>query len=286
MLDVAQPAGSAMTLEHELRPALLRWELPAVCLLAWAAFVSIPLGQGAMGLSWDALNHHIYLGWIVEMPRFEQDFLAAAFQSYQFPYLYWPVYKMAMSGWSGVWAGVALATLHLVVVPPLWMMARTCMQGGAVFDVAMRCLAVSLALTTGVVLPQFTSTSNDLMAAAPLVWALAFALEPLSVRRPGRLTQKWAVVLSGFCAGAAVACKLSNGPLALIVMPVLWMLATSEGAKIRLLYTLLGGLATVAGFVLIYGYWGAQLWTHFGNPIYPFYDPLFAPLRALTGWAP
>jgi hypothetical protein len=27
------------------------------------------------------------------------------------------------------------------------------------------------------------------------------------------------------------------------------------------------------------------LWRHFGNPMYPFYDPLFAPLRAWLGWS-
>lgn len=272
-------------LEHKLPLSLLRWELPAVCLLAWIVFVSIPLGQGAIGLSWDALNHHIYLGWIAETPRFEQDFLAAAYQSYQFPYLYWPIYKMGVSGWSGTWAGVALATLHLIVMPPIWMLARTCIQGGAVFDVAMRWLAVCMALTTGVVFPQFVSTSNDLMAAAPLVWALALALEPLCASPAGWLTQKRAIVLSGFFAGVAVACKLSNGPLALVVMPVLWSLAVNGNAKTRLLTVLLGGLATLVGFALVYGYWGAQLWTHFGNPIYPFYDSLFAPLRELMGWA-
>lgn len=273
-------------LEVELRPALLRWELAVICVLAWVAFISIPVGQGGIGLSWDALNHHIYLGWIVETPRFDRDFLAASSQSHQFPYLYWPVYKMAMSGWSGVWVGTALATLHLIAVPPVWMLARMCMQGSTVFDVAMRLLAVSMAFMSSVVFSQFTSTSNDLMAAAPLVWALALALEPLNASRPGWLTQRRAVVLSGFCAGAAVACKLSNGPLALIIMPALWLLANSGGLMTRLLNTLLGGLATLAGYVLVYGYWGAQLWSHFGNPIYPFYDPWFAPLRALTGWTP
>lgn len=273
-------------LEREWSPSLLRWELPLVCLVAWVAFVSIPFGQNGIGLSWDALNHHIYLGWIAETPRFEQDFLAAAFQSYQFPYLYWPVYKMAVNGWSGAWAGAMLATLHMVIVPPIWMLARTCMQGSTLFDVAMRWLAVCMALASGVVLPQFNSTSNDLMAAAPLVWALALAFDPLAAPRSGRLTQKWAVILSGLCAGAAVACKLSNGPLVVIVMPVVWLLATNGKAKTRLFHALLGGLATVAGFVMVYGYWGMQLWAHFGNPIYPFYDGWFAQLRALTRWVP
>ena len=273
-------------LEHKLPAALLRWELPAICLLVWIAFISIPIGQGGIGLSWDALNHHIYLGWIVDSPRFDRDFLAAAYQSYQFPYLYWPVYKMAISGWSGVWTGIALATLHLIAVPPVWLLARTCMGGATLFDFFMRLLAVSMAFTSAVVLPQFTSTSNDLMAAAPLVWAFALALEPLNSRGPSWLTQQRAVVLSGLFAGAAVAFKLSNGPLALVIMPTMWLLATKGSPSLRIRHTMAAGLATLAGFVLVYGYWGSQLWIHFGNPIYPFYDGWFARLRTLTGWAP
>lgn len=273
-------------LEREIPPALLRWELPLVFLCAWAALVWIPLSEGGLGLSWDALHHHIYLGWVSERHRFDVDFLAASTQSYTFPYLYWPVYKMAISGWSGMWAGVILATLHTAVVPPVWMVARTCMPGGTVFDAAMRMLAVPLALSTAVVLSQFGSTSNDLLAAAPLVWALALAMEPLNERRPQWLTAPRAAVLSGLFAGAAVACKLSNGPLVLVVMPLVWLLASKGGAYARTAHVAMAGAATIVGFVLVYGYWGIQLWTYFGNPIYPFYDPYFAMLRTLTGWTP
>lgn len=273
-------------LEYSLSPRLLRWELAAVCFLVWILFISLPISQGGIGLSWDALNHHIYLGWIAETLRFDRDFLAASSQSNQFPYLYWPVYKMAISGWSGLEAGIALATMHLIVVPPVWMLARTCLQNSTVFDVIMRFLAVLMAIMSSVVLSQLASTSNDLMAAAPLVWAVALALAPLDASRSIRLTPRWAATLSGLCAGAAVACKLSNGPLVVIIMPALWLLTSQAGFKMRLFHTVQGGLSTLVGYLLVYGYWGAQMWSQFGNPIYPFYDSLFAPLRRLTGWMP
>jgi hypothetical protein len=48
----------------------------------------------------------------------------------------------------------------------------------------------------------------------------------------------------------------------------------------------LGSAATLVGLALMYGNWGWQLWVHYGNPIYPFYEGLFAPLREWTGWKP
>lgn len=263
---------------------LLRWELPAVLLLAWMAFISIPISLGEIGLSWDALNHHIYLGWTAEGPRFDRDFVAAGYQSYQFPYLYWPVYKLATTGWSGVSAGIVLATLHMVAVPPVWMLARVCMPGATVFDAAMRLMAVVLAFSSAVVLSLFDSSSNDLMAAAPLVWALALGMEPLRKDRVAWLTPTRAVVLSGLFAGVSVAFKLSNGPLA-VLLPFVWIFS-GESLLGNVRRVVIGSVATMAGFALTYGYWGSLLWSHFGNPIYPFYDHLFAPFRSLTGWQP
>ena len=60
--------------EGGMSSRLLRWELPFVGVFAWIAFISIPLFLGEIGISWDALNHHIYLGWTAGRPRFDLDF--------------------------------------------------------------------------------------------------------------------------------------------------------------------------------------------------------------------
>lgn len=259
-------------------------ELSVLVLVAWVVFASIPLALGGIGLSWDALNHHVYLGWIADQPRFDRDFLAASYQSFQYPYLYWPFYKLFQSGVSGQWAGVVLVSLNLAAVPPLWLLARVCVPEKSWYGGAMRWLAVALAFLTGVVLSLFDSTSNDLLAAIPLVWAVALAFEPFAAQRPQWLTARRLVLLSGFCAGAAVAFKLSNGPLATL-MPLLW---GTHGSSFRQRATniALGSIATIAGFILLYGYWGWQLWIHYGNPLYPFCENWFAPLRAWLGGLP
>jgi len=259
-------------------------ELTALLLVAWAAFVSIPLALGGIGLSWDALNHHVYLGWIADHPRWDRDFLAASYQAFQYPYLYWPFFKLFQSGISGQWAGVVLVSLNVLAIPPLWLLARVCVPERSWYGAAMRWLAVALAFMSGAVLSLFDSTSNDLMAAIPLVWAVALAVEPLSAQRPARLPLRRLVLLSGFCAGAAVAFKLSNGPLA-VLMPLLWGIPGASFRQ-RIANIVLGSIATLVGFLLLYGYWGWQLWSHFGNPLYPFCDPWFAPLRAWAGWQP
>jgi hypothetical protein len=76
---------------------------------------------------------------------------------------------------------------------------------------------------------------------------------------------------------------LSNGPLVLL-MPLAWLMASGPLPR-RILRAFIAGVATLAGFVAAYGYWGWQLWLHTGNPFYPFYDAWFEKLRVITGWA-
>jgi len=263
------------------RAASFSAEILGVMLATWAALISVPLALGQIGISWDALNHHIYLGWVADRPRFERDFLAASYQSYQFPYLYWPVYKLSASGVSGAWAGVVLATLEWLAVPALWLIARACIPGRSWFDTWMRGISVVLGLSSGLVLSLLDTTANDLLAAVPLVWAVAFAMAPLDVEN-SHLSTRRAVLLSGLFAGVAIACKLSNGPLA-VLLPVFWICCGASFNQ-KLANALLGCVAVVAGFVLAYGYWGWQLWQHFGNPVYPFYDEIFERVRNWAGW--
>lgn len=262
-------------------PPRTRTELAALVVAAWLALVSVPLALGGIGLSWDALNHQVYLGWVADAPRFDRDYLAASYQAYQFPYLYWPLYKLVQHGLPGQWAGVILASLNVLVVPPLWMIARAAVPDRDWYGVAMRWLAVALAFLSAVVLTHLDSTSNDLLAAIPLVWAVALALQPAAEDAHGRRAPSRLVLLSGLAAGISVAFKLSNGPLA-VVLPLLWALRRT-GLRARLLDVAGGSLATLVGFGVCYGYWGWQLWSHFGNPVYPFHGGVVDLLRAALG---
>jgi hypothetical protein len=249
-----------------------------VFLVGTLAFVAIPLSLRSVGLSWDTVNHHIYLGWIAEHPRFDRDYLAASYQSYQYPYLYWPIYKLALSGASGTVAGLAIALMHATAIPAAWLIARSCIPGEDVFGIAMRGLAVLLAFMSGAILSMFDMTSNDLVAATPLLWAYALALRPVTHRGA---SLSWTAG-SGLLAGLSVAFKLSNGFMAL-AMPLLWLWPAGK-LQVRAVRCLLGGLCVLAGFAAAYGYWGWQLWIHYGNPIYPLYDGIFEPLRQWVGW--
>src|SRR5438093_7895821 len=87
----------------------VRRDVGLALLTALLLFVSVPLAYGSLGLSWDALNHHFYLGWTALHPRFDLDVDPAHSQVYQYPYLYLPLYLLAAPGATGVPACMALA---------------------------------------------------------------------------------------------------------------------------------------------------------------------------------
>lgn len=248
-------------------------EVALLTLVAAAAAATLPLQAGYFGWSWDALNHHVYLGLMAEAPRLDHDVIAASYQSYQYPYLYWPAYRMSLLDAPGAWVGAAwAATQALLLVPPLWAVAWRLLpaDGAPWHGVALRTAACVMGLASTVVLSSVDSTANDLLAAVPLLWALAL--------------MAWRSQSNGLAFAAAAlwgvssAFKLSNA----VFLPLLLVWWWVPGQSLLQAFPLRRALALAAGAVLGFGVayapWGWQLWQATGNPFYPYGAMLFAPL--------
>lgn len=247
-----------------------RFEPLVVFFLGWLLIVAIPVSFGGIGLGWDALNHHVYLGWTAEKERFAFDWRAAGSQVYQLPYLYWPLYKLAIGNYSGVVAGITLGTLNALTLIPLWIISKSCIPGSSWIDIVARCASISSAYASGVVLSQFDTTLNDVLAAFPFLLCIALSLHCPKVEKLKYLNDLGVFFIPGFFAGAAVAFKLSNGPIAL-ALPIFWMFLKEGGGFLsRLAAAILGGIGILLGFFFVYGPWGLILWRYFGSPLYPF----------------
>jgi len=247
-------------------------ELAVLTLAAALAAASLPLHAGYWGWSWDALNHHIYLGLIAESPRFDRDVIAASFQSYQYPYLYWPVYRLSLLDGSGAVVGAWWAALQAaLVLPPVWLISLRALPAReqALIGMAERVTACGLAFMSTIVLAGLETTSNDLLAAVPLLWAFAeAAVEPSTDRRAFAAAALW---------GVSAAFKLSNALF--LPLLVLWWLMPGSGRPLLRRGTSIAAGAAL-GFGVAYAPWGWQLWQHMGNPFYPYFNSLFG---AATG---
>lgn len=224
--------------------------------------------RGYFSWSWDAINHHVYLGYIAESPRWHLDLTAAASQSYQYPYLYWPAYRISLLDGHGatyatLWAGVQAALL----AAPLWLLSYRLLPSGASSSVAVqrveRFAAVLVGMSSAPVLAAIGTTANDALAAVPVVWAAA-----LGVGRPNQLRLP---MLGAALLGVGVAFKLSN----VIYLPMLLAFAWTSSFAATVRRCVLTGASMIAGFTLAYLPWGWQLWLHMGNPVYPYLQGVF-----------
>lgn len=236
---------------------VLNVECFVVTLLVGGGFILAPAMAG-FGLSWDGLNHQIYLGWQAESSRVGQDLLAASLQSYQFPLTYWPAYRLAMSGVDGVTAGMLLAAPGFLLVPPVWMISARYFPGNGVEASLQRFCCCAMAIMSAVVLKSFETTGNDILSSIPLLWAYALAMRHSPSTR--------FITGSGALAGLATAFKFSQGVL---VIPLIWIWLNGR-ASFRVRNMLAGGGAAAVVFCATYAAWGLSLCVEMGNPIFPF----------------
>ena len=242
-------------------------EFLTTVLIFCATAAALALHSGSFGLSWYALNHHIYLGFIADSPRWHLDVAAASSQTYQYPYLYWPFYRLTLMGLSGAKAAALWAVFQtLCVVPAVWL-ASLRLLGGERDDWESRLhrfIACLLAFVSILVMAAVGGSANDLLAATPLLWAIVLALSPAATFQR--------VALCSFLVGLAVAFKVSN----LVCLPLfLFALLDLPIRRIWIIRVAVAAVASVAGFTVAYAPWGWQLWKQFGNPIYPYFDTFF-----------
>jgi hypothetical protein len=242
-------------------------ELAALAALAALLAAALQWAGGKHGWSWDALNHHVYLGLVAEQPRWQLDVIPASYQSYQYPYLYWPVYKLADLGLGAPLAATIWAALQaLLLLPPLWLIAlRLLPEPGAVLPPWLeRGVACLLGMLSLVIVASLQTTANDLLAAVPLLWAIAVWTQP----GQSLLSAAGGAALLG----VSVAFKLSNGLYVPLLLLWWWRPGTWAEHKRRAVFMT---LAFALGLVLAYGPWGWQLWQHTGNPFYPYFGAWF-----------
>lgn len=258
-------------------------EMLAIYVGVSLCFMSIPFSLGGLGLSWDALNHHIYLGWVANEWRFDKDYFAASSQSYQFPYSYWIIYKLSTLGISGLCVGLIWSAINALVVLPLWLIAAQLFPGGGLNSACLRILSILFGCGNLLVLRAPETTSNDILVSVPWLFAVALALgEAGGANWGGKWVGKGRAFLVGWLGGVAIALKLSMAVVSIFLPIVFLVLSPTRKAKV-----LSGGfciLGLLVGFLLLYGAWGWVLWREFGNPFYPFVDAIFSPIRLMLNW--
>ena len=230
-------------------------------------------------MAWDLLHYHFYDGFSALNDRFEQDYFAAAAQSYFNPYAYVPFYVLVRLGLPGLAVGTVMAVLHSVV---LWLTYELACEVYQPEDRKRRLVfglcATVLAFLNPLLLQQIGSSFADVTTSILVLGGWLLLVH--AIRRPRARLVVFGAILLGF----ATALKPTNGLHALAAFVLVGFLPLSLHGRIRNLF--LYGAALGSGFVLLAAPWSYRLAKAFGNPVFPLLNGLFkspefttAPLR-------
>jgi hypothetical protein len=247
--------------------ASTQWQrLFAYALIVVASIVTaLFLGKD---FNWDLLSYHLYAGYSAVEHRLAADYFAASSQGYLNPYSQVPFYLMVKQGLSPQWVVGSLATFHALNLLIVFEIARLLNQrpDGKTAWVPVW-LAVLLAFCNPIFVLELGNTFNEITTGVPVLagWYLLVR----EFRAPRR---NW-LLLAGVLIGIGVALKLTNLLFSITALPLLLLSPTSWRARAQAL--LWFGLGGMLGALLAGGWWAWQLWTMFGNPLFPMFNNIF-----------
>ncbi len=255
--------------------------------LGWAfALLALPVfGLAALALgkeaSWDFENYHWYDPYALLNGRLGFDIAVAHHATYYNPFIDVPLYWLGsrfpawvVGLWLGAEAGVAAAILGAIAYRVVDFADRRARLSVAV-------LLALAGLTGGGAASEIGATPNDIGAG---LGALAAVL--LLVSRFDRLVrarrQDWVIIgLAGMLAGASPGLKLTTMPYAIGLG--LAMLALPGAPMRRLARAFAFGIGILIGMAIFGGPWFWTMWRFSGNPVFPYFNDLFASPLAPPG---
>ncbi len=272
-----------------LRQSWLVNLLACLLLMVASGHLSIQLGQDA---SFDLKNYHWYNAYAFLNDRLGHDIAPAMLQSFLNPLIELPYFLVATHlpdypAYAPFLLGSYYGVLVFFLAKLAWRLfpehPANCHPGLSIKDNgqaiaiwlrlphgALRLLAALAVGATGTAtLSQFGTTSNEIQVSVLVVAGLYFLVSALS---PGHSVRR--TVLAGGLIGAAAGLKLTAMPYVLGAAAAFalacWQNGTLRQQYLPFLYML------VAAIVLFQGSWSLHLYLAYGNPLFPFFNQIFA----------
>ena len=255
---------------------ILLWVLPPLGF----GLLAIYLGQDA---NWDLRNYHFYNPYAFLHGRLGFDIAPAQTPTYYNPLLHVPFYYL-VSYLPPRAVGFVLGALQGLNLPILYRVARPLTGVAEPCRATVIALAIALLGSVGAAnISEIGTVFGDNIISLGVLGALGLLL---SQRRHLGGSVGRAVTIAGgvgLLAGLAVGLKQ---PTAVYGVGLgLAMLALQLSWSRRLLLVCAFGGGGLIGLASTGGYWLYQMWSHYGNPLFPYFNSVFhSPMASLADY--
>jgi hypothetical protein len=219
-------------------------------------------------VNWDQLNYHIGVPLLLARGTFWDSIAPAGIQSYFNPWLL-SLDFLAIRTLPPIAAAVAFALAQSV---PFMLAGAICAAiarpAGGWRALLLGLLGFALCLMAPLSLSEAGTTMTDLTLTAPVLAGYLLLLT-----RGQWIGPLGSAAAAGFLLGLATALKLTNGVYAIGAVGFAFAGTEPPGARFR--WVLIYGCAAAGAFALVGGSWHVTLWSHFGNPFFPYYNNIF-----------
>lgn len=252
-----------------MSPARSRIALLAVPIVSLSVgttlWFAIARGQD---FNWDQRNYHIGIPFLLSTGQFWHSVMPAGLVSYLNPYLLQVQF----------WTLQHLSPIHFVVVLALLQSLAFVLSG--VFCAVLSAptgerrswpvfiLGFALCLLSPAAVSEAGTTFIDLLTAIPVLVAYLLLLT-----RGRRFTPLTAGVLAGALLGTAISLKLTNAVFVFGVMG--FAITGTDSLRQRLVWLPACAAATIVAYLTVALPWDVDVWQHFGNPIFPYFNGIF-----------
>ena len=237
---------------------------------AFTAAYAFWMGQDT---NWDQKNYHFYTVHAWLSGRTFSDLAPAQIQTWLNPLPYLLQYLLIQTA-PPVVAGTVMGALAGLNGLLLWLLARRLQGGDPTWETrACASFIILVGLTGSIFLSEVGTTFADHLCSVFVLGGL-ISITPASSEMACKPNAR-EFLFAGLWLGAACGLKLTSFIYAIGLgassLLALWPVLVLRG-RMFLSYTI-GG---VCGFLATGGYWAVHLWLAFGNPIFPFFNAVFA----------
>ena len=240
--------------------------------------LAIFLGQDA---NWDLRNYHLYNPFAFLHHRLDYDMVPAQVANFYNPLLHIPFYWAVMA-LPPMLTGFLIGAVQGLNFPILVGIARSVMGAERERPRWHYYLAALIGLLGAGTVAEVGTTFGDNLISLPLLGGLWLLLANFD-----RLRQDWTlkifliVGIAGILTGMAVGLKQPSALFAVgwcaafLVLPVPF--------RRRIMMAFCFGTGVLAGIAITGGFWMVELWVHYGNPLFPYFNDFFrSPMGAIA----